>query len=225
MRGHLTTTCQTQTTQSKCNEYQHDDFIQIGVERFWNSPEGNALLHARYPDTECHLHIVATHVTRRKVPPDGMSLVHIDYPATHDLSMLATEWWSRWKDILPRHECIMGHGGRKNMEEEGTSRDAVHVKSVDDLSNLFHLVGVVTTWVCLQPHGDVIQNHPLIVADASTVHSKDLHLYKVGKKHSVGVHFDPEMKWFQADRYHTKSECCFETDRLYIAHSSQKLDQ
>ena len=66
----------------------------------------------------------------------------------------------------------------------------------------FHHMGVVTVWICLQHHGQVIQNYPLLVAVASSAKEQTLVIYIVGvgtkKKHSVGMDFDPNVEWFHA---------------------------
>ena len=154
--------------------------------------------------------MLPTHVTRRKAPPDGMSLVHIDYPDSHDLSKLSTEWWSRWKNILPYHKSVKQYRKRKENTTESEVNAEEHLDA-KGFSNLFRLVGVVTNWICLQPEGEKIRDHPLIVADSSSVHRHNSHVYKVGKRHSVGVGYDPEMKWFHAPDMHRGDVWCFDT--------------
>jgi hypothetical protein len=41
--------------------------------------------------------LFSTHVTRRRAPPDQMSLVHIDYPLDFELKEVLDEWKERWK--------------------------------------------------------------------------------------------------------------------------------
>mmetsp|Transcript_19566 Transcript_19566/g.22672 ORF Transcript_19566/g.22672 Transcript_19566/m.22672 type:complete len:315 (+) Transcript_19566:62-1006(+) len=166
-----------------------DNVIRSGVESFWKSTEGMTLLNSRFPSND-NLSVLPTHITRRKVPPDGMTLVHIDYPPSHDLLTLSTEWWSRWKQIFLKHELICGHERIQEIMKDDKDFDP------QTLSNFFDLVGVVTVWICLQPKGKPIANYPLLVADASTVCKENTRIYKVGKKHSVGATFSKSMKWY-----------------------------
>eukprot|EP00640_Fibrocapsa_japonica_P003582 CAMPEP_0113934530 /NCGR_PEP_ID=MMETSP1339-20121228/1858_1 /TAXON_ID=94617 /ORGANISM="Fibrocapsa japonica" /LENGTH=302 /DNA_ID=CAMNT_0000936381 /DNA_START=137 /DNA_END=1042 /DNA_ORIENTATION=+ /assembly_acc=CAM_ASM_000762 len=175
-----------------------DDLIRVGVERFWRSAQGLAFLRARFHynlDPKQNVHVLPTHVTRRKAPPDEMSLVHIDYPQSHGLLDLTTEWWSRWKNIFSQHELVLSHDKLDQVKEDG--KEGVEIDA-QGFCRLFDLIGVVTTWICLQPNGGKIDNHPLVVADASTVCQNDMNIYKVGNRHSVGITFNEKMQWFHA---------------------------
>jgi len=83
------------------NGTSDDAMIRQTLCGFWKSPEGLGLLRARFGNAAGDLNVFPTHVTRRKAPPDHLSLVHIDYPSSYDLKDLYSEWQSRWKDILP----------------------------------------------------------------------------------------------------------------------------
>lgn len=98
-----------------------DNMIRQKLCSFWESPEGNTLLRARFGDSSGDLNVFPTHVTRRNAPPDHLSLVHIDYPSWYGLSDLYREWHNRWKDIIPRDICTN-----------------------------FRLKGVLTVWMALQ---------------------------------------------------------------------------
>lgn len=87
---------------------------------FWKSTEGLAILKARFGDDAQTVEAFPTHVTRRRAPPDHLSLVHIDYPLSFNLNDLYSEWKSRWKDILPPDMCAR-----------------------------YKLVGVLTVWIVL----------------------------------------------------------------------------
>ena len=77
----------------------------------------------------------------------------------------------------------------------GNGKGQVEVQP-ENVSDTFDLVGVVTVWICLQPNDQAISNYPLLIADASTVGKDDLYIYKVGKRHSVGVTFCNSTKWY-----------------------------
>lgn len=82
-----------------------DDVLRQQLDNFWKSSKGLALLQARFGQGFTDLRVFPTHVTRRRAPPDHLSLVHIDYPSSFDLNTLYQEWGSRWKDILPPDIC------------------------------------------------------------------------------------------------------------------------
>ncbi|CAJ1935188.1 unnamed protein product [Cylindrotheca closterium] len=164
-----------------------DSGIRSAASDFLRSDQGQSLLLARFAQStvskssQQQWHIRPTHVTHRTVPPDGMSLVHIDYPQTTSLGQLTSEWWRKWEPLL----SDLGN-------------------SPEQLERRFVLVGVVTLWVFLpQDRNDQLQDHPLLVADTSTLsHENDTTTYQVvGSKttrHSVGVFYNPSMKWYHA---------------------------
>lgn len=192
----------------------NEKVIRSGVEKFWKSTEGMTLLNSRFSSGD-NFGVLPTHITRRKVPPDGMTLVHIDYPPSHDLLTLSTEWWSRWKQIFLKHELILGHERILEVMKDGKDFDP------QTLSNFFDLVGVVTVWICLQPKGKPIANYPLLVADASTVGKGNARIYKIGKKHSVGVTFSKSMKWYHVQEMVMGDVWIFDT--MHCPHVSVDL--
>lgn len=83
-----------------------DDVLRQRLSAFWESPNGLALLQARFgQDAMRNAKVFPTHVTRRNAPPDHLSLVHIDYPPSFSVRDLYREWQSRWKNILPSNIC------------------------------------------------------------------------------------------------------------------------
>lgn len=143
-----------------------DSSVRRMVQEFWSSPQGTALLHQRFGDGAMNDDVsyvaLPTHVTRRRAPPDHLSLVHIDYP--HDITLpdLLCEWQSRWSSILPMDDLL----------QLPTQQES--------------FVGVMTLWIVLSD--DVVTNYPLWVADASTVPATACYPYKVGgRRTSVGI--------------------------------------
>lgn len=85
--------------------FDSDNVIRQKLCDFWKSPEGAAILRARFGDVADDLKVFPTHVTRRSAPPDHLSLIHIDYPSSYDLKDLYSEWKTRWNGILPHDIC------------------------------------------------------------------------------------------------------------------------
>jgi len=152
--------------------------IREVAEEFWtNRSYGQELCRRRFGCDAEGCIIVPTHVTFRAVPPNGMSLAHIDYDQNMPLETLATEWWGRWKGYF---------------EDRNSSSPA-------EISAKFDLIGVVTLWICLQwEDNGVIQNYPLLVGDATSVKDDDKVVYSVGTKHSVGVIYNENIRWYHS---------------------------
>lgn len=88
-------------------------------------------------------------------------------------------------------------------------------------SNLFDLVGVMTTWICLQPNGETISKYQLLLADASTGGKGNSHIYRVGNRHSVGISFTDATKWFHVPRMSKGDAWIFDT--MNCPHNSVDL--
>mmetsp|Transcript_26118 Transcript_26118/g.63694 ORF Transcript_26118/g.63694 Transcript_26118/m.63694 type:complete len:297 (+) Transcript_26118:88-978(+) len=181
--------------QSCKDDSEKQDKIRSAAQDFLWSDEGQSLLRARFAEPSQRWHIRPTHVTHRTVPPDGMSLVHIDYPRSASLSQLISEWWSKWEPLL----SDLG-------------------KTPEHLQDRFELVAVVTLWVFLPSAQDVVEleDHPLVVADASTLsHENDTTIYQVvgskTVKHSVGVFYSPTIKWYHASKMTWGNAWLFDT--------------
>jgi len=89
---------------------EDDNQLRQDLMCFWKSQEGRSLLRSRFGSS--NLQVFPTHVTRRRAPPDQLNLVHIDYPAQHNVQSLYQEWSSRWNAILPPNfvDSYMLHG-------------------------------------------------------------------------------------------------------------------
>ena len=196
-----------QSSLTEDQDENDDGVIRNCALSFLTSELGKSLLRARFFRPSSHdddnhnsndpssfdIIVRPTHVTRRKVPPDGMSLVHVDYPRSHTLQALLTEWWSRWRSLLLLDGLV------------GTN--------LEEIAQNYDLVGVVTLWICLQKDPSAfIEDHPLIVADASTCTAQDTTIYKVGRtRHSVGVYHNPRTCWYHLPRMRFGEAWLFDT--------------
>jgi hypothetical protein len=177
---------------------EDDDQLRNALGKFWRSSVGKTIMGNRFGASANELHIFPTHVTRRKAPPDHMALVHIDYPATHDMETLWREWQGRWQNILPT-----------------------------DFTGCYKLRGVLTVWVAVSNVTDYplwVADAETVSAE----NNNGTVVYKVGSSNrsSVGVYYDPNIVWYTVEDMKRYDAWIFDTQRNpHVAVSLQQQQQ